>query len=118
MQVIKSFLFFTADVVSYITNSYNINNPELSGLKPNVQLYGHIESADNANVDSPRHLLTPLWSGTANIRNTALGSLSSTGIFKLNYTDLSGNLASEQNLLNIYCNDTYEQNTYFTNKPA
>lgn len=107
MQIVKNFDFFTTNVVSMIT-----------GMAPTGQLYGHLESADDSNVDSPRHLLTPLWSGTANISTAALGSLTKTGVFQLQYTDLTGQPGAIQNLLKIYCNDAYEQNAYFTNKPA
>ena len=119
MQLIKNFSFFTADVISSIKNQSNGNPP---GLAPSGQLYGHLESADNDNVDSPRHLLTPLWSETANIENVSLANLNTTGAsgtFKMQFMNTSGSAAGNpQDLLAIYCNDTYEQNAYFTNKPV
>lgn len=118
MQIIKSFPFFTADVVNSIKNKSNANP---AGLAPTGQLYGHLESALNENVDSPRHLLTPLWSETANIESTnltALNTSGSTGKFQIQFTNTSGTPSNAQNLLAIYCNDTYEQNAFFTNSLA
>ena len=124
MQAVKTFDFFTADVVTAITE----------GLAPTSQLYGHLESPipnpddpdDNADkVDSPRHLLTPLWSESANTAVKTLSTLEKNGTFTLQYapedieiaenSDLNTALGEPQDLLRIYCSDTYETNAYGTN---
>lgn len=122
MQIVKSFDFFTADVVSVISNQ----------LKATTQLYGHLESADET-VDSPRHLLTPLWSDDANItaitevdgepactnigkKLDALGVQGKFTISHVKWTDAGDVESAEQDLLAIYCEDTYGQNAQFTNE--
>lgn len=119
MQIIKEFNFFVASVKQAIVNKTSATPP---GLAPDgVQLYGHLESSDDndAKIDSPRHLLTPLWTATANIDGaTDISSLGINGTFKLKFIDKDGNASDDQDLLLIYCNDTYEQNAYFTNKPV
>lgn len=126
MQIVKAFDFFTADVVTAISE----------GLSATTQLYGHLESpVPNPNdpddaadkVDSPRHLLTPLWSADANTVAKTLDTLGKNGSFILQYapvnveipanSDLRTALGAEQDLLSIYCSDTYETNAYGTNYP-
>lgn len=108
IQAINSFNFFTADI---------INN--IGSLKPAgdyTQIYGHFESSDDSKVDSPRHLLTPLWSTKANINSSQLSSLETQGTFQIRYFNSEGNPGEPQDLLSIYCNDTYEANSFATNK--
>ena len=110
IQAIKKFAFFNANMISMIT-----------GLNPNTQLYGHLESADNAAVESPRHLLTPLWSNVPNIEiastSKLLSSMATGGTFNIAYINTNGVVGTPQNLLAIYCNDTYEPNMFATNYP-
>lgn len=106
IQAINKFDFFNSEIVDII-----------SDLIPDGQIYGHFESPDNAAVDSPRHLLKPLWDTKANINSLNLTALAVQGTFQIKYISDSG-IASEhpQDLLAIYCNDTYETNSFATNK--
>lgn len=107
IQAINRFDFFTTAVVNQIT-----------GIKPAgtyAHLYGHLESADDTLEDSPRHLLTPLWSGNANTKNSTLADLAKQGVFNITYFNASGTAGTPQNLLGLYCNDTYEANAFSTN---
>ena len=133
MQVVNNFDIFTNDVVSTIGKLNRVN-----GSVP--QLYGHIESPSNETV-SPRHLLTPLWSASANIPANIptrtsdgtispildasgvvkqLGGLAKKGEFTIRHVtknaDGTDKLGTAQHLIKIYCEDTYEQNAWFTNK--
>ena len=133
MQVVNNFDIFTNDVVSTIGKLNRVN-----GSVP--QLYGHIESPSNETV-SPRHLLTPLWSASANIPANIptrtsdgtispildasgvvkqLGGLAKKGAFTIRHVtknaDGTDKLGTAQDLIKIYCEDTYEQNAWFTNK--
>ena len=110
IQAINNFNFFNDGVVSCIGR-----------LKPAgdyTQIYGHLESADDSAVESPRHLLTPLWSTKANIDSSLqLSSLATQGTLQIRYFNTDGAGGTPQNLLSIYCNDTYEANSFATNYP-
>lgn len=109
IQAINRFDFFTGDVIDQIT-----------GIKPAgtyAHLYGHLESADDTLEDSPRHHLTPLWSGNANVADSTLADLPKQGVFSITYFNASGAAGMPQNLLGLYCNDTYEPNAFSTNNP-
>ena len=109
IQAINRFDFFTTAVISQIT-----------GIKPAgnyIHLYGHLESADDTLDDSPRHHLTPLWSNKSNISEYTLANLPKQGTFNITYYNNSGNAGTPQNLLGLYCNDTYEPNAFSTNNP-
>lgn len=108
IQIINNFAFFTQNVIDAIAS-----------LKPGAgayaQLYGHIETQDDSQADSPRNHFTPLWSTDANIVAKPLNQLSSRGTFDIRYINTSGTAGTPQNLLTIYSNDTYETNNFATN---
>lgn len=109
IQAINKFAFFNEYIIS-----------QIASIKPSgdyTHLYGHLESADDTLEDSPRHLLTPLWSINANIADVPLSQLQTKGRFEIVYYNTNGTAGTAQNLLNIYSNDTYEPNAFDTNNP-
>ncbi len=116
IQAINNFNFFNELVIGAINQ-----------MKPNTQLFGHLESPDQTDaepyfhthslytIDSPRNLLTPLWSDQSNMFNKPLNELEIQGIFNIQYINLSGSAGDPQDLLAIYSNDTYEENAFGTN---
>lgn len=111
--------------LNYFNFFNNAVTDTIASIKPTedyTQIYGHFESADDSIADSPRHLLTPLWSTQSNtVSSKQINELSNKGIFQIQYYDSDGLIpenSAPQDLLLIYCNNTYEANSFATNKPA
>jgi len=120
IQALYSFNFFTSQVVDYIKQ-----------FKPSTQLYGHLESADDTEEDSPRHLLAPLWSDDScaefnlylrdnssgyDASDLKIGSLHTSGQMNVKWHGSTGAASSTYiNLVPFFTQNTYEANQFGTN---